>query len=105
MRHLSFCILAIAAVAASGASAQDRGWTSTVEGQARWNACYKETRLIFRTRNLSLSDYRAEIKDARKAHMQVCMARATPPASVRLATPVDKNKHPESSLVSWAASP
>jgi hypothetical protein len=103
MRHLTLSILAFAALTSGSVSAQERGWASTPEGKARWNACYKETRLIYRTRNLSLQDYRDEIKDARKAHMQVCMTRANPPAPVNMATPADKN--PESSLVSWASSP
>jgi hypothetical protein len=58
---------------------------------------------MYRTRNMSLADYRAEIKDARKSHMRICMTRATPPAAVVVAVPTDKN--PESSLVSWAGSP
>jgi len=52
---------------------------------------------------MSLSDYRATIKDARRGHMRICMTRANPPAPVRVAVPTDT--HPESSLVSWAGSP
>jgi len=103
MRILTLSILAVAALACGNASAQDRGWADTPEGKARWNACYKETRLVHRTRNLSLPDYRAEIKSARKAHMQVCMTRATPPAPVNVAVPTDRNA--ETALVSWASSP
>ena len=103
MRHLTLGILTVAVLSSGSVSAQEHRWASAPEGKARWNACYKETRLIYRTRNLSLDDYRNEIKDARKAHMQVCMTRANPPAPVNVATPLDKN--PESSLVSWASSP
>ncbi|QRM27908.1 hypothetical protein [Microvirga sp. VF16] len=103
MRHLTLGILAVAALTSGGVSAQEHRWASAPEGKARWNACYKETRLIYRTRNLSLDDYRHEIKEARKAHMQVCMTRANPPAPVNVATPLDQN--PESALVSWASSP
>ena len=103
MHHLTLGILVAAALTSGSVSAQERGWASNPEGKARWNSCYKETRLIYRTRNLSLPDYRAEIKDARKEHMHTCMTRANPPAAVKMATPVDKN--PESSLVSWASSP
>ena len=103
MRILSLSIFAVAAVISVSATAQEGGWTSTPEGKARWDACYKETRLIHRTRNRSTLDFRAMIKDARKSHMRVCMARATPPAPVRVAVPTNNN--PESALVSWAGSP
>jgi hypothetical protein len=103
MRHITLGILALTVLTSGSASAQEQSWASSPEGKARWNACYRETRLIYRTRNLSLADYRAEIKDARKAHMQICMTRANPPAPVNVATPLDRN--PESSLVSWAGSP
>jgi hypothetical protein len=101
MRHLTLGILV--AFISSGVAAQEHRLASTPEGKARWNACYKETRLIYRTRNLSRDDYREAIKEARKEHMDLCMTRATPPASVKMATPTDQN--PESGLVSWAGSP
>jgi hypothetical protein len=103
MRILSLSIVAVTALFTVSAAAQESGWASTPEGKARWNACYKETRLIHRTRNMSTLDFRAMIKDARKDHMRVCMARATPPAPVRVAVPTNNN--PESALVSWAGSP
>ena len=103
MRILSFCVFAIAVITAANASAQERGWASTPEGKARWDACYKETRLILRTRNMSTNEYRQIIKDARRSHMRSCMVRAAPPAAVKVAVPTDK--HPASALVSWAGSP
>ncbi len=103
MRIFSFCVFAAAAMAASHAWAQEQGWASSPEGKARWDACYKETRLILRTRNMSTTDYREIIKDARRSHMRDCMTRATPPAAVRIAVPTDRN--PASALVSWAGSP
>lgn len=103
MRILSLCALAASLLLPGSALAQSGGWASTPQGKARWDACYKETRLIYRTRNMSLSDYRATIKDARRGHMRICMTRANPPAPVRVAVPTDT--HPESSLVSWAGSP
>jgi hypothetical protein len=103
MRITTLSVLAAAALISGDAVAQEGGWASTAEGKARWNACYKETRQIHRTRNLSLPDYRQTIKDARRAHMQFCMTRATPPAPLVVAVPTDKN--PQSALVSWASSP
>jgi hypothetical protein len=103
MRILNLGLLAAAVLVSGSVSAQERGWASTPEGKARWNACYKETRLIYRTRNMSLADYRAEIKDARKGHMRICMTRVTPPAAIVVAVPTDKS--PETALVSWAGSP
>jgi hypothetical protein len=103
MRILFLSIFAVTAVLSVNANAQEGSWASTPEGQARWNACYKETRLIHRTRNRSTLDFRAMVKDARKSHMRVCMARATPPAPVRVAVPMGNN--PESALVSWAGTP
>lgn len=103
MRILFLSIFAATAVFSVSANAQEGGWASTPEGKARWNSCYKETRLILRTRNRSSEDFREMIKDARKDHMRVCMARAMPPAPVRVAVPTGNN--PESALVSWAGSP
>jgi hypothetical protein len=103
MPRLTLAILILTVVALGSVSAQERSWASAPDGKARWNACYKETRLIYRTRSLSLSDYRSEIKESRKAHMQFCMTRANPPAPVIVATPL--GQHPESALASWASSP
>jgi len=103
MRILTLFVFAAVAFASGDAAAQERGWASTPEGKARWDACYKETRLIHRTRNLSTNDFRRIVKDARQTHMRVCMTRATPPAAVKIAVPTDQN--PESALVSWAGSP
>ena len=103
MRILSLSVFAATALLSFNASAQPGGWASTPDGKARWDSCYKETRLIHRTRNRSTTDFRVMIKEARKSHMRICMARATPPASVKVAVPTDKN--PESALVSWAGSP
>ena len=103
MRISTLSVLAAAALMSGNVVAQERGWASTPEGQARWNACYKETRQIHRTRSLSLPDYREAIKDARRTHMQICMTRATPPAPVVVAVPAGQN--PKSALVSWASSP
>jgi hypothetical protein len=103
MRISTLSILAAAALISGDVLAQEQGWASSPEGKTRWNACYKETRQIHRTRNLSLPDYRQAIKDARRAHMQICMTRAAPPASIVVAVPTGQN--PESALVSWASSP
>jgi hypothetical protein len=103
MRVVALSVFAVAVIVSGSLSAQERGRVSTAEGKARWNACYKETRLIHRTRNLSLSDYRHMIKAARQTHMRECMARARPPAPVVVARPT--SKHPETALVSWAGSP
>jgi hypothetical protein len=85
----------------TGALAQPGKWASTPEGKARWDACYKETRLIHRTRNMSTLEFKQTIKGARREHMQVCMTRAQPPAPVRVAVPTDK--HPETALSGWAS--
>jgi hypothetical protein len=101
MRFSTLCVFAAATLFSVNALAQEGGWASTPEGKARWDACYKETRLIHRTRNRSSLDYREIIKVARQDHMRECMTRTRPPASVRVAVPTDR--HPETALSSWAS--
>jgi len=108
MRVVSFIILGLAGLFSGGASAQD--WVSLSVGapqvsdyQARWNACYKETRLIYRTRNMSELPYRTIIKEARRGQMRDCMARTTPPRPIGVPD-ADEKKLP-SSLAGWAANP
>ncbi|WP_457089527.1 hypothetical protein [Microvirga sp. P5_D2] len=69
----------------------------------RWNACYKETRLMYRTRNHSLNNYRAIIKDARYDHMRECMARPQLPRPI--ARPDADVKQIPSTIAGWAANP
>src|SRR5215207_9498247 len=95
MRISTLCFFAAAAFS-TGALAQPGGWASAPEGKARWDACYKETRLIHRTRNMSTLDFKQAVKGARRDHMQVCMTRAQPPAPVQVAVPTDIN--PETAL-------
>ena len=101
MRFSTLCVFAAATLISASAFAQEGGWASTPEGKARWDACYKETRLIHRTRNRSSLDYRQIIKVARQEHMRECMARTLPPAPEQIAVPTDK--HPETALASWAS--
>jgi len=101
MRFLNFSVFAAATLICANAYAQPGSWASTPEGKARWDACYKETRLIHRTRNLSSLDYRQIIKVARKEYMRDCMTRAQPPAPVQVAVPTDKQ--PETALAGWAS--
>ena len=101
MRFSTLFVFAAATIISTSALAQEGGWASTPEGKARWDACYKETRLIHRTRNRSSLDYRQIIKVARQEHMRECMARARPPAPVQIAVPTDK--YPETALASWAS--
>jgi hypothetical protein len=101
MRFSILCVFTAVTLISMNASAQEGGWASTPEGKARWDACYKETRLIHRTRNRSSQDYREIIKVARQEHMRDCMTRARPPAPVRVAVPTDK--HPETALSGWAS--
>lgn len=101
MRFSTLCVFAAATLISMNAYAQEGGWASTPEGKARWDACYKETRLIHRTRNRSSQDYRQIIKVARRDHMRDCMTRAEPPAPVRVAVPTDK--YPETALSGWAS--
>lgn len=105
MRVVALFILGFAGLLSGGASAQD--WTSLsmieLDRDARWNACYKESRLIYRTRNMSEQQYRVIIKDARRVHMQDCMARVMPPRPI--AAPDTHEKKPPSSIAGWAANP
>jgi hypothetical protein len=94
---------AFAALASGSVSAQECRLASAPDGEAKWSACDKETWLIYRTRNLSLADCRAEIKDPRMAPMRVCMTRANPSAPVNVATLLGQN--PESAIASSAGSP
>jgi hypothetical protein len=103
MRVLIFIVLGMAGLVAGEASAQDWKTLSAVDQEARWNACYKETRLIYRTRNMSGQSYRVMIKDARRAHMQECMARPAPPRPIALPK-VDEKKTP-STIAGWSANP
>ena len=103
MRLLSLTVFTLAAFVSANASAEPGQWASTPEGKARWNACYRETRLNYKTYNLSLADYRQAIKAARQTHMRECMTRANPPAPVQVAVPAGQN--PETALVSWAKNP
>lgn len=101
MRFSSFFLFAAATLVSANAFAEPGNWASTPEGKARWDACYKETRLIHRTRNRSSQDYREIIKVARQDHMRDCMMRVQPPTPVRVAVPTDKN--PETALSGWAS--
>ena len=101
MRFSSLCVFTVATLISANAFAQPGNWASTPEGKARWDACYKETRLIHRTRNLTSLDYREIIKEARRDHMRVCMTRARPPAPIQVAVPTDR--FPETALSGWAS--
>ena len=103
MRLLSLAVFTVTALVSLGASSEPGNWASTPQGKARWDACYRETRLNYKTYNFSLADYRQSIKAARRSHMRECMTRATPPAPVQLAVPTDRN--PETALSSWARNP
>jgi hypothetical protein len=85
------------------ALAQDWNTLMATNRQARWNACYKETRLMHRTRNMSGQDYRVIVKDARRVHMQDCMTRADPPRPT--AIPEIDEKMPTSSIAGWSRNP
>jgi hypothetical protein len=105
MRVVVLSILGFVSLVSGGASAQD--WTSLSmvepDRDARWNACYKETRLIYRTRSMSEQQYRVLIKDARKVHMRDCMARVVPPRPI--AAPDAHEKKLPSSIAGWSANP
>lgn len=108
MRAVVLLVLGFAGLVSGGASAES--WTSLSmvdpqmsDHQSRWNACYKETRLIYRTRNMSEQQHRVLIKGARRVHMQDCMARAVPPRPIG-GPDADEKKLP-SSLAGWAANP
>jgi hypothetical protein len=103
MRLLSLTVFTFTALFSLDVSAEPGNWASTPEGKARWDACYRETRLNYKTYSLSLADYRQAIKAARQSHMRVCMTRASPPAPVQVAVPTDRN--PETAIASWARNP
>lgn len=109
MRALIVPALLISVLLPAGAMAQE--WAAFPGPQrrmmqdrdVRWNACYKETRLMYRTRNMSLNNYRSIIKDARHEHMRECMARPQLPRPV--AVPNVQEKQIPSNLAGWAANP
>jgi hypothetical protein len=109
MRALILPTFIVSVLMPAGAFAQE--WAALPAPQARmmqdrdarWNACYKETRLMYRTRNHSLNNYRAMIKDARYGHMRECMARAQLPRPI--ARPDADVKQIPSNLAGWAANP
>jgi hypothetical protein len=109
MRALILPAFIVSVLMPAGSFAQE--WAALPGQQARmmqdrdvrWNACYKETRLMYRTRNHSSNDYRAIIKDSRHDHMRECMARAQPPRP--LARPDVDEKQIPSNLAGWAANP
>jgi hypothetical protein len=103
MRVVTLVFLAFGTLISSEAAATDWGTLMATEPQARWNACYKETRLLLRTRNMSEQQYRVVIKAARRAHMQDCMARAEPPRPT--AIPEIDEKHPKGAIAGWARNP
>lgn len=103
MRALALTVLIFAGFGSGGAAAQDLAPQAAVDQVARWNACYKETRLIYRTRNMSQDGYRQIIKEARRAHMGDCMTRAMPPRSIAISN-VDGRRMP-STIAGWAANP
>jgi hypothetical protein len=103
MRAISFIAMSLAVLVSGAASAQNWKSSSAVDSEDRWGACYKETRLIYRTRNMSEEQYRAMIKEARKVHMQTCMARATSPRPI-VAAEVTGRRLP-SIIAGWSANP
>ncbi|WP_414472290.1 hypothetical protein [Microvirga sp. M2] len=102
MRAITVVAMIIAVLFPEGAFAQVRK-SPTGEQAARRDACYEETRLIHRTRSMSREPYRAMIKEARKLHMQTCMARATSPRPIA-ATEVSERRTP-STIAGWSANP
>ena len=103
MRVLAFFVLSLAALVSREASAQDWKSLSKAEQEVRWNDCYMETRLIYRTRNHSEQQYRVKIKDARREHMSQCMARIAPPRSIT--SPDIADRGVKSSIAGWASNP
>lgn len=102
MRAVTVVAMIIAVLFPEGTFARD--WKSPTGGQAgRWDACYKETRLIHRTRNMSQEPYRGMIKAARKLHMQTCMARATSPRPIVSAEASERRTL--STIAGWSANP
>lgn len=103
MRVLVFIVLGLAAIVSKEASAQDWRSLSKAEQEVRWNDCYMETRLIYRTRNHSQQQYRVKIKDARREHMNQCMARVAPPRPIT--SPDIADREIKSSIAGWASNP
>jgi hypothetical protein len=109
MRALILPAFMVSVLMPAGVFAQEWAAFPGPQGQmmqdynVRWNACYKETRLIYRTRNMSSNSYRSTIKDARHVHMRDCMARAQPPRPI--ARPDADVKQIPSTLAGWAANP
>lgn len=75
MRGMAVSVFVIALLFSYGASAQEHGLSVFPDRSPKWQACYVASRLMHRTRSLSLDDYRQEIKDARRSHMQTCMTK------------------------------
>jgi hypothetical protein len=103
MRVVVFMVLSLAALVSREASAQDWKSLSKVEREARWNDCYMETRLIYRTRNHSEQQYRVMIKDARRTRMSECLARPRPPRPIT--SPDIAEREVKSSIAGWASNP
>ncbi|MEZ0172427.1 hypothetical protein [Microvirga sp. TS319] len=102
MRAVTVVAVIISVLFPEGTFAQD--WKSpTGEQAARWDACYKETRLIHRTHNMSQEPYRAMIEEARKLHMQTCMARAISPRAI-VSAEISERRTP-STIAAWSANP
>jgi len=103
MRITVIAVSSLCCLLSAGAYAQDWSSLMTTDHQARWNACYKETRLIHRTRNMSDQYYRGMIKEARRTHMRDCMTRAVPPRPT--ATPQIVPRPVPAEIAGWAANP
>lgn len=103
MRVLSLSVLAVAVLVSGAASATDWNSLMATDPDARWNACYKETRLLYRTKNMSEQQYRVAIKDARRDHMKNCMARAQPPRPFPI--PAITQKKRPAQIAGWSANP
>jgi hypothetical protein len=109
MRALILPAFIVSVLLPAGAFAQEWAALPGPQGQmmqdrnTRWNACYKETRLMYRTRNRSLDNYRTIIKNARHDHMRECMARARLPRPI--ARPDADERQIPSNLAGWAANP
>jgi hypothetical protein len=75
MRVPAVTVFVLAAAYSANLSAQDRGLSVFPGRDAKWQACYEESRLMHRTRNLSLDAFRQDIKAARRSHMEECMTK------------------------------
>ncbi|WP_243369474.1 hypothetical protein [Microvirga solisilvae] len=103
MRVVTVALLSLSSLIATGAFAQDWSGLMASDHEARWNACYKETRLLHRTRNMSEDYYRILIKDARRVHMQECMARSVPPRPTAIPNIAEKKRPAQ--IAGWSANP